>query len=108
MMKRKLPSFIFEIFIMEFAFLLTGQKLDYSWTRDNLKEMFANLNLGEQIEIDMQNSMNSVEKYIKRAIKLEEMLKGLNIEGKVYGRIKHISSIFNKFIFVKAVFLWSI
>ena len=27
-----------EIFIMEFAFLLTGQKLDYSWTRDNLKE----------------------------------------------------------------------
>lgn len=51
----------------------------------------------QKIENELENLLKNrdieVEKNIK---KLQDLLKKLNIDGKVYGRVKHISSIFNK------------
>lgn len=46
-----------------------------------------------ELEKLLKNRDIEVEKNIK---KLQDLLKKLNIDGKVYGRVKHISSIFNK------------
>ena len=47
----------------------------------------------DELEKLLKNRDIEVEKNIK---KLQDLLKKLNIDGKVYGRVKHISSIFNK------------
>lgn len=50
-----------------------------------------------KINEDLNNLIDNREEEIAKNVKiLEDMLKKLNIEGKVYGRVKHISSIFNK------------
>lgn len=51
----------------------------------------------EKINGDLNNLIqNREEEIAKNVSKLENMLERLNIQGKVYGRVKHISSIFNK------------
>ena len=48
----------------------------FTRTRENLKEMFANLNLGDSIKADMENAMDGVMKTIKASINLESLLGG--------------------------------
>ena len=51
----------------------------------------------DKISLDLNNLRKNREEEIEKNKKiLENMLEKLNIKGKVYGRVKHISSIFNK------------
>lgn len=61
----------------------------------NVKYLYPNeyQKIENELEKLLKNRDIEVEKNIK---KLQDLLKKLNIDGKVYGRVKHISSIFNK------------
>lgn len=70
----------------------------------NLKSELQDLNLKfyhkkeyEKLERDLNTLRKNRDEEIENNIKkLQDMLKRIKIDGKVYGRVKHISSIFNK------------
>ena len=75
-------------------------RLGLSVLKSNLQDLnikYYNKTEYERINNELKSfKINREEELEKNTQKLKDLLKDLNIEGVVYGRVKHISSIFNK------------